>query len=72
MERVQIRNSSNIEEVGYDGATQVLEIMFSDGRLYRYFDVPQKIAEGLFRPPGGSPGDYYYAKIHRRYEFERI
>lgn len=72
MERVRIVNSSNIKEAGYDPATQVLEVVFADGRTYCFLDVPQEVAGGLFRPPFGSSGDYFHTKINRRYEYIRL
>lgn len=72
MERVRIRNSSNISEAGYDPAVEVLEIMFSDGRIYHFFDVPQHVAQGFFNPPWGSAGQYFSAKISRFYPHVRL
>ncbi|MBK7181096.1 MAG: KTSC domain-containing protein [Chloroflexi bacterium] len=35
-------SSSNLASVGYDPARQSLEIEFTTGRVYEYFDVPQQ------------------------------
>lgn len=42
MERVKIE-SSNIESVGYDDESKVLELEFKNGNVYTYFDVPRTI-----------------------------
>jgi len=34
--------SSNIAEVGYDPATQTLEVIFKNGRIYEYAGVDQQ------------------------------
>lgn len=38
MERQSV-NSSNITEIGHDPHTNTLEVKFSSGRVYQYFDV---------------------------------
>lgn len=40
MNMVKIDNSSNIAEIGYDGASQTLHIRFLSGGLYQYDQVP--------------------------------
>ena len=72
MERIKIRNSSHIREVGYDQAAQVLEILFADGATYWYFDVPQHVADGLFHPPRGSAGEYFHTKVMCVYDHARV
>lgn len=72
MERVKIRNSSNISEAGYDAAAEVLEIKFTDGQICHFFGVPQHVASGFFNPPWGSPGQYFSAKISRFYQHIRL
>ena len=46
-------SSSNLADVGYDPATQTLEVGFKNGRIYQYFDVPEHIRDGLMMQ--GSP-----------------
>ena len=72
MERNPIRNSSNIAEAGYDAAARVLEVMFFDGNIYWYFDVPENVAQGLWNPPRGSPGEYFHAKIMGHYDYTKV
>ena len=63
-------NSSNIASVGYDPATQTLEIEFHDGRVYQYFDVPQSVYEALMRAE--SAGKYLHEHIKGIYRYARL
>ena len=69
MER-QAVTSSNLKEVGFDPATNTLEILFSDGRLYQYFDVPEQVFSGLLS--AASAGQYFHAQIRGTYRFARL
>jgi hypothetical protein len=42
-------SSSNIASVGYDEEQQVLEIVFHDGRVYHYLEVPPERVLSLLR-----------------------
>ncbi|EPE1183623.1 KTSC domain-containing protein [Providencia stuartii] len=46
MNRVPV-SSSNLQSVGYDPATHVLEIAFHSGGIYQYLNVPAHIHTGL-------------------------
>lgn len=69
MERVGV-SSSSISEVGYDEAGNTLEIMFLDGRVYQYFDVPVWVYEALINAP--SVGQYFHSEIRGTYRFARV
>jgi len=69
MERTPIR-STNIKEVGFDKETTTLEIMFTDGTVYRYFAVPEPIYVGLIRAP--SAGQFFHRMIREKYRFSRV
>ena len=71
MERVPIA-SSNISEAGYDEAAQVLEVMFKDGRIYQYFDVPANIFESLKNPGDSTPGKFFHSNIKGIYRYTRL
>jgi hypothetical protein len=44
----QLVESSSISSVGFDPASQVLEVEFRrGGRVYRFFDVPEFLFKGL-------------------------
>lgn len=40
-------DSSAIASLGYESESQVLELEFRGGGVYRYFDVEQEVYEGL-------------------------
>ena len=42
-------SSSNIASVGYDEEQRILEIVFHDGRLYHYLEVPPERVLSLLR-----------------------
>lgn len=48
--------SSNLRSVGYDDATQVLEVEFRNGRVYQYYNVPLSAYNGLMS--AASHGTY--------------
>jgi len=62
--------SSNLAEVGYDEETATLEILFSEGSLYQYFDVPRRVYESLLNAP--SVGSYFHSEVRGVYRFARL
>ena len=46
IERTQVRSSA-LRSVGYDEDSQTLEIEFTNGAVYQYFDVPPEVHHGL-------------------------
>jgi len=67
MERLQV-NSSNILSIGYDTNSSVLEVEFSSGSIYQYFDVPEHLYNELMQASslGGFINDNL-VKYHYRY-----
>jgi len=61
--------SSNIAEIGYDEVSATLEVMFSDGRVYQYFDVPKGTYEQLMC--ASSVGQFFNTQIRGIYRFAR-
>lgn len=60
MWRERIRSEA-LRSVGYDPDERILEIEFASGLVYRYFDVPQDVYEGLMTAP--SHGEYFARHI---------
>ena len=73
MKMIQIQ-SSNIESVGYDPETKILEITFNNKSIYQYNEVPKSIYDSLMKTnkEGGSVGRYFLANVKGVYEFSRI
>lgn len=62
--------SSNITEVGYSDEHQILELLFSSGMTYQYFDVPRRIFEELLQAE--SIGRYMNANIKGNFRYARL
>ena len=62
--------SSVLASVGYDARTNVLELGFRAGGVYRYFGVPLRVFDELMAAP--SLGRYFQAHIRDRYPTERV
>ena len=60
MERIPV-SSSNIASLGYDAATQTLQVEFLSGSIYQCFDVPTNVFEGFKNT--GSKGRYLATQI---------
>lgn len=61
--------SSDIASVGYDAATQTLEIEFHATGVYRYFSVPASVYEALLTTP--SPGRLFLQQVKGKYAWEK-
>jgi lysyl-tRNA synthetase class 2 len=62
--------SSVLLEAGYDPDDQVLELVFANGRIYRFEQVPELVHRRLLRAP--SAGSFFNAEIRDRYPSERV
>jgi hypothetical protein len=62
--------SSMLREVGYDPETRTLEVEFTSGSVYEYYDVPPEQHEGLLRAE--SLGQYFLANIRDAYRYRRL
>jgi len=63
-------DSSNIASIGYDPDTQTLQVEFSNGHVYQYFDVPEVVFREFLAAP--SKGVYLHAGIKGNYRYARI
>lgn len=64
---VQLK-SSNIDSVGHDKKTKLLEVLFRNGAQYEYKDVPRKLYSRLLKAK--SPGKFFNKHIKRDNPFE--
>lgn len=62
--------SSNVAEIGYDADSRTLEVMFRNGAVYQYFEVPQAVWEELDR--ASSAGSYLNSVIKGAYRYARL
>lgn len=69
MERDQIA-SSNIRSIGYDIATQTLEVEFLNGRVYQYYGVPRNLFDQIMG--ASSKGQFLHQYIKNAYPYSRV
>ncbi len=62
--------SSDLASIGYNPATQTLEIEFKATGIYQYFSVPPHIFESLRTTP--SPGKYFLQHIKGKFAWEKV
>lgn len=56
MKRIAV-DSSSLRELGYDPEEQALEVLFHNGSLYRYEQVPAEAVQALLQ--ADSLGTYF-------------
>lgn len=69
MERVNV-GSTNLASVGYEVDTETLEVEFSTGRIYEYYQVPAHVHQELMS--ASSHGIYFNANIKNDYSCTRV
>jgi hypothetical protein len=69
MKRQEV-DSSMLDSVGYDEKTKTLEVEFTSGGVYQYFDVEKEVFEKLMK--ADSLGSYFYHNIRDDYDYSRV
>lgn len=69
MNRVPV-TSSSVASVGYDPNTMTLEVEFSNGAVYQYFDVPETLYHDLMG--ASSVGTYLNQHIKGSYRYAQV
>ena len=70
MQRTSV-SSSNLASVGYDAATQTLEVAFVHGGVYQYFGVPESVYNGLMA--ASSHGSYFDSHVKKAgYRYRKV
>lgn len=62
--------SSNISSIGYDSATEILEIEFQSGSVYQYYNVSSVIYDELMA--ASSKGQFFAYQIKNSYPYSRV
>ena len=62
--------SSNIASLGYDEPSQTLEIEFTNGMIYQYYNVGSVLFEQLMQAP--SKGQFLNAYIRNAHAYSRV
>jgi lysyl-tRNA synthetase, class II len=61
--------STAIKEFDYDAAKQILRVVFGNGSVYKYAEVPEKIYQEL--KTTSSVGQYFNSQIRDKFGFDR-
>ena len=69
MERYTVA-SSNIASVGYDAASETLEVEFLNGTRYQYYGVSQGLYDQMMQE--ASKGRFLNRYIRDRYPYSRV
>jgi hypothetical protein len=70
MQRTPV-SSSNIRSIGYDVPSATLEVEFTSGDVYQYFDVPEHLHQELMR--ASSHGGFLNENIVRyNYRYQKV
>jgi hypothetical protein len=62
--------STNIASVGYDEASQTLEVQFLNGTVYQYYGVSNHLYENLMA--AGSKGSFLNSYIKNAFPYSRV
>ncbi len=62
-------DSSNIEAIGYDPASQELHVRFLSGTEYVYHGVPQEVYDELMAAP--SKGSFLNRAVKSNYQYSQ-
>lgn len=62
--------STNIRSLGYDNASETLEVEFFSGSVYQYYNVTEVLHEQLMA--AASKGQFFNAYIKNAYPFSRV
>lgn len=63
-------SSSNIASVGYDAASETLEIEFMNGSVYQYYNVSQSIYDAFVA--ASSAGQFFAYQIKNAFPYSRV
>lgn len=62
--------SSNLISAGYDADSEILEIEFTSGSVYQYYNVPQSVYDALISAP--SAGQFFAYQIRNAFPYSRV
>jgi hypothetical protein len=61
---------NGIAQVGYEDGSEILEIEFTSGKVFQFFNVPPKMFDQLM--DSQFKEFYYQNNIHDRFPYKRI
>ena len=63
-------NSSNIRSIGYDPQLTTLEVEFTSGDIYQYFNVPEYLYQQFLN--ASSHGQFLNDNIRYNYRYQKV
>lgn len=69
MERIPVQ-SSNIRSIGYNPESAILEVEFTSGDIYQYFDMPDHLHQQFLN--ASSHGQFLNDYIRYNYRYQKI
>jgi len=69
MQRTQV-SSSNIQSIGYDPQSAVLEVEFISGDIYQYLNIPEHLYEQFMN--ASSHGQFLNNHIKYSYRYQKV
>ena len=69
MDRIPVV-SSHVSEIGYDPDAMVLEVLFNNGDVYQYFDVPESLYQELMA--ADSQGTFLHKHVYDFYRYIKL
>jgi len=63
-------SSTNICSIGYDSQSAILEVEFTSGDVYQYFNIPEHLYRGLMS--ASSKGQFLSDYIRNSYRYQKI
>ena len=69
MQRLPVQSRA-LKSVGYDTDGRLLELEFSSGGLYQYYDVPEFTHRALMHAK--SKGRFFQTSIDRKFRCEEV
>lgn len=62
--------SSNIQSIGYDSQSAILEVEFTSGDIYQYFNVPEHLYQQFLST--SSHGQFLNDYIRYNYRYQKV
>lgn len=63
-------SSTNIRSIGYDPQSALLEVEFTSGDVYQYFNVPENLYQQFLR--ASSHGQFLNDNIRYNYRYQKV
>jgi len=63
-------NSSNIRSIGYDSQLATLEVEFTSGDIYQYFNVSEHLFQQFLH--ASSHGQFLNDNIRYNYRYQKV